>query len=155
MAGKTPAVAVPISVTQQVKARLLLFRSSLLPPNYHGPPLTEPNTMADFSAIIDISPYRLFHSYIDKFPDDGLQVALADFREQNPSMKLSPLLYYCVQQRKLAPFEKLLEYGVSPDEDVVAASAMEKDESFLLKLLDHGWPIDHNLEKGRVPSLLW
>jgi hypothetical protein len=111
--------------------------------------------MADFSAIIDISPYPIFYSYIDKFPEDGLQVALADFRKQNPSTKLSPLLYYCVQQEKLAPFEKLLEYGVSPDEDVVAASALKEDESFLFKLLDHGWPIDHNLENGRVPSLLW
>jgi hypothetical protein len=111
--------------------------------------------MADFSAIIDKSPYSLLYSCIDESPEYGLQVALAEFRKQNPSMAVSPLLHYCVEQGRLAPFERLLEYGVSPDEDVVTASALKEDESFLFKLLDHGWPIDHNLENGRVPSLLW
>lgn len=111
--------------------------------------------MADFSKIIGDSPYTSLHSCINDFPEHGLQDTLEDFRRQNPHVALSPLLYYCVQQGKLAPFEELLASGVSPDEDVVEAAALQEDESFLFKLLEHGWPINHTLQGGRVPSVLW
>lgn len=111
--------------------------------------------MADFSKILDESPYNSIYNCIDRYPEDALQVALADFRKQKPNMAVSPLLYHCVQQEKLAPFIELLDCGIRPDEDVVEACALKEDTSFLFALLEHGWPIDHTLQGGRVPSLLW
>ncbi|CAK4035030.1 Ankyrin repeat, partial [Lecanosticta acicola] len=110
--------------------------------------------MADFSAIFEKSPYKSLYRCIDMYPEDALQVAFADFRKQKPTVAVSPLLHYCVQQEKLAPFIELLKSGVGPDEDVVEASALKENKSFLFGLLEHGWPIDHTLQGGRVPSLL-
>lgn len=70
-------------------------------------------------------------------------------------MTLSPSLSYCIDQGKVAPFEVLLQAGVIPDEGVVEVAALKDDETFLFKLLEHGWPIDQTLQGGRIPSLLW
>ncbi len=65
------------------------------------------NTMADFSVILDDSPYTALQGCIDSFLERGLQAELAEFCRQKPSMALSPLLHYCVQKDRLAPFEEL------------------------------------------------
>ncbi|EME43624.1 hypothetical protein DOTSEDRAFT_174562, partial [Dothistroma septosporum NZE10] len=113
-----------------------------------------PKAMADFSAIFEESPYKSLYRCIDRYPEDALQVAIADFQNQKPGVAFSPLLHYCVQQERLAPFIELLEAGVGPDEDLVECSALKENTSFLFGLLEHGWPIDHTLQGGRVPSLL-
>lgn len=111
--------------------------------------------MADFNAILDESPYSALHGCIDSFPECGFQAELDEFCRQKPSMALSPLLYYCVQKDRLAPFEELLNAGIDPDDDIVEAAVGKDDERFLLRLLQHSWPIDKALRGGKVPSLLW
>lgn len=111
--------------------------------------------MADFASILGQSSYDCFYSSIDRFPEDSLQAALADFHKNNPNLTLSPLLSYCIDRGRVAPFEALLQAGVTPDDGVVEVSAQKDDETFLFKLLEHGWPINQTLQGGRIPSLLW
>ncbi|KAK0866005.1 hypothetical protein LTR87_015185 [Friedmanniomyces endolithicus] len=84
----------------------------------------------------------------------------ADFR---PSLMSSagrsqawpfPLCFTIVQKDRLAPFEELLNAGIDPDDDIVEAAVGKDDERFLLRLLQHSWPIDKALRGGKVPSLL-
>lgn len=66
-----------------------------------------------------------------------------------------PLCFTIVQKDRLAPFEELLNAGIDPDDDIVEAAVGKDDERFLLRLLQHSWPIDKALRGGKVPSLLW
>ncbi|KAL9534283.1 hypothetical protein SMMN14_02194 [Sphaerulina musiva] len=109
----------------------------------------------DFDAILADTPYKTLYSCIDSFPHSDLPAELTTFSRQNPSSTtLSPLLYHCLES-KLAPFDELLRLGVKPKEGIVYAAACNEDESFLIALLNYGWPVDHSLRHGQIPSLLW
>lgn len=111
--------------------------------------------MAEFTDILRESPYRALHSCIDSFPTSGLQAELAEFRRKEPNVALAPLLSYCIQEGRMAPFEELLDRGIVPDDGVVEAAADIGNDRFLLRLLGSSWPINNNLRGGKVPSVLW
>lgn len=110
----------------------------------------------DFDAILADTPYKTLYSCIDSFPHSDLPAELTTFSRQNPSTTtLSPLLDHCLAKSKLPPFHELLRLGVKPDEHTVYAAACNEDESFLIALLNYGWPVAHSLRRGQIPSLLW
>lgn len=146
--GQTPDVYLPRYHSTVAVSFILPLHSSAV---HHQSYLL----MAAFATILGQSSFDHIYSSIDRFQEDSLQTALANFHKSNPNLTLSPTLSYCIDQGKVTPFEALLQAGATPDEGVVEVAALKDDETFLFKLLEHGWPINQTLQRGRIPSLLW
>ncbi|KAK5162831.1 uncharacterized protein LTR77_011157 [Saxophila tyrrhenica] len=111
--------------------------------------------MDPFDHILQgVSPYPILLASITNGDIPSVRRELEQLAQQSPEIDLTPALLHCVHKRQEEAMTTLLESSATPEESVVEAAVGTGEVTMIKPLLIHGWPIDHTLRSGIMPSLL-
>lgn len=85
----------------------------------------------------------------------GIRYAIHELEKDDhlPKRIWTRAMIACISNKNMDALRILLEHG-DANELVMEEAVKTEDIEILRILLDHGWPVDHSLRKGSIPSIL-
>ncbi|CAK4005537.1 Hypothetical predicted protein [Lecanosticta acicola] len=83
----------------------------------------------------------------------GIEDDILSLIAKNPIAGLTRAITLAIRMKNVSAFSLLLKHA-EVDDDIAEAAAQTEDPDIFQVILDHNWPIDRNLRRRSIPSLL-
>ncbi|KAK3677823.1 hypothetical protein LTR37_021525 [Vermiconidia calcicola] len=111
--------------------------------------------MDPFNDILsEYPPYPMLLVSITNGDIPSVRRELEQLARESPDIGLTPALLHCVYEGQEEAVATVLKSGATLEEAVVEAAVETGELTMIDPLLIHGWPINHTLRGGVMPSLL-